>query len=130
MGGQYVTVLVAPTFVGQHRGMRLLAALTLVVVLLVGCGGDGGRICSRSSDDAELCLVRKAGSYEIEGQGLKPGSEIVTEVGGKAMGQPQVVGDDGRPQGVVGLLGRGFHDVTVDAVVANGERLHLTMADG
>jgi hypothetical protein len=110
--------------------MRRLAAVNLVALLLAGCGGNGGRSCAHGPDDAELCLVRRSGSYQVEGRGLKPGTEILTKVGGEPFGQIQRVGEDGRPRGVVGLMGTHLGRVEVEGVAAGGKRLHVTAHDG
>jgi hypothetical protein len=101
--------------------VRRLAVLAVLV--LAGCG-TGGRTCARN-DVAELCLVHQPGADRIEAEGLKPGSTVVIERDGVPSGS-QDVGADGRPSGVLALVG-GHAEARVEAVAADGERLHLTV---
>jgi hypothetical protein len=92
--------------------VRCLAVVVLSVVVLVACSEASASACARGSGGAEVCLVGDRGHYEVEGTGLKPGSVVATTLGGHAFA----------------VLGTA-RQVTIEAVAADGERLHLTVGD-
>jgi hypothetical protein len=111
--------------------VRRLAVVVLPVVVLVACSEASASECARGSGGAKVCLLGGRGHYEVEGTGLKPGSVVATTLEGHRSVQGRPVGDDGRWPGgghAFAVLGTA-RQVTVDAVAADGERLHLAVGD-
>jgi hypothetical protein len=95
-----------------------------------GCSDSSSDHCD-SAGSARLCVVKKAGHYEIEGKGLRPGSTITSKINGNPIGEGTTVATDGTlGGGVLGLIGGPEGDLVVTGVTRYGQRLRVQLHVG
>ena len=118
--------------------MKAGAVTVTGALLLSACGGgdEAQRVCA-SDAGSTACLVDRSGGriVRLEAEGFQPGSELgVTGLdpgAAEQIGKVAKVGDNGKPEGVIGYVGSGGQIpemvVTVQGTSRSGTPVILTV---